>query len=468
MSDQDEELWASLSLRHGLDLGVRTINGLVEHFGGAVQAARHARHWKSLGLASSRQVKGFLAETWRESAQQELDQARKVGARVLCWSDPAFPSRLRQTGSAPILLYYQGDLSLLNNPSLTMVGSREASRYGIELARRIAGDLSDKGMTIVSGLAFGIDREAHLGGLSGPGSSVAVLGTGIDVLYPSSNRDVWLGLCEKGLVVTEFPPGTKPLGANFPQRNRIMSGLSLGVLVVEAKVKSGSLITARLAMEQGRDVFAVPGPVSLPSYRGCHELINQGAKLVHGAEDILVELAPQIEDFVRGKTDASPHRATAGRGRRPVDAERDAVAQTQRARPARRTRCCPPAEAAQLSRPARGEEICDPAGSPEEGAKAPTAPGASGAQCAHRDAAPAGKAREGEERAASPEAKPASGQAGGLEDEVAQHLAAVGATHIDSLCRVFHVQVAQMSRLLVVLELKGVVRRLPGGYYLTA
>lgn len=421
-----QELWASLCLKHAPGLGPRTSKRILERFGNAAGAVEKARSWLQLGLATSQQCQGFLAESWRSQAESELAKAEEKSIPVLLWSDPRYPRLLREIPDPPVFLYAVGDLGLLDNPGVAVVGSRDCSCYGIELADRIAMDLSENGVTVISGLASGIDREAHQGALKGPGSSIAVMGTGPDLVYPASNRDIWRELSERGLILSEFPPGTKPLSGNFPLRNRIISGLALGVLVVEASIKSGSLITARLAMEQGREVFAVPGPVSLPSYRGCHEIINKGARLVHGAEEILLELKPQLEAFL------------AGHG-------------LPRSSPAR-----PFAEQARLvpDRP--------PAAAPPKRAKPGPSKSTPEANRNEHHAGPSPVAAGG-----MPSPVP-SASISSFEDNVAGHLAAMGATHIDSLCRVFGRDASEMSRTMVVLELKGVVRRLPGGYYLPA
>ncbi len=197
---------------------------------------------------------------------------------------------LAEIPDPPPLLYVKGRVELLNRPSFAIVGSRNASMQGVRDAEAFACALSSAGLSVVSGLALGIDAAAHRGGLRGAGSSVAVVGTGADRIYPARNRDLAHELAERGAIVSEFPLGTSPRPENFPQRNRLISGLSKGVLVVEAALESGSLITARLAAEQGRDVFAIPGSIHSPMARGCHALIRQGAKLVERVEDILEEL----------------------------------------------------------------------------------------------------------------------------------------------------------------------------------
>src|SRR6185436_376554 len=191
----------------------------------------------------------------------------------------------------PPLLYCRGRTELLERPALALVGSRNASAQGASNAERFARSFSNAGLPIVSGLAQGIDAAAHRGGLSGPGSTIAVLGTGVDLIYPQANAALAAEIAAGGLLLSEFPLGTKALAHNFPRRNRLISGLAQGCLVVEAALASGSLITARAAAEQGREVFAVPGSIHSPLSKGCHALIKSGAKLAESAEDVLSELS---------------------------------------------------------------------------------------------------------------------------------------------------------------------------------
>jgi DNA processing protein len=210
--------------------------------------------------------------------------------RIITIADEEFPQALLNTADPPLLLYVKGRLDLLNAPSLAIVGSRNSTTQGMRNAEAFAQTVSEAGLCITSGMAQGIDTAAHVGGLQGRGSSIAVVGTGLDKVYPASNRELAHRLAQAGTIISEFPLGTPPLAANFPRRNRIISGLSLGCLVVEASLQSGSLITARMALEQGREVFAIPGSIHSPQSKGCHALIKQGAKLVESARDILEEL----------------------------------------------------------------------------------------------------------------------------------------------------------------------------------
>ena len=218
----------------------------------------------------------------------------RSGARLITVLDPDYPSLLRQIPDPPAALFARGDVTLLASPQLAMVGSRNPSVEGRRNAEEFAAYLVKCGLTITSGMALGIDAASHRGALKGGGRTVAVWGTGLDKAYPPRNRDLAEGIAAQGLIVSEFPPGTPPLPIHFPRRNRIISGLSVGTLVVEAASRSGSLITARLASEQGREVFAIPGSIHNPMARGCHRLLREGAKLVESAADILEELAPLL------------------------------------------------------------------------------------------------------------------------------------------------------------------------------
>lgn len=225
----------------------------------------------------------LLDTTW---AWLQADPAHDI----LLLGDADYPEPLLQTADPPLLLYLQGRRALLNAPSLAIVGSRSPTPQGRDNAELFARQLSQAGLTIISGLALGVDGAAHSGALQGEGGTIAVVGTGLDQIYPRRHHKLGLEIAERGLLISEYPLGMPPLPPNFPRRNRIIAGLSLGCLVVEAALKSGSLITARLASEAGREVFAIPGSIHSPLARGCHALIRQGAKLVESAEDVLEEL----------------------------------------------------------------------------------------------------------------------------------------------------------------------------------
>ncbi len=290
------QLWATMALRHTRGLGGRSWTRLLKTFGSAYAALQNIPRWAEAGVTADKAAQ-VAAGSWRTTAREEWDATLRASAHLVMWHDTRYPQRLRELPDAPPLLYCRGDMALLSGPCLAIVGSRRCTPDGVRAASDIAGRLAACGLTIVSGMALGIDRVAHNAAMREIGKSIAVLGTGLDVPYPEKNRDVFLRMEEKGLVVTEFAPGTPPLAGNFPVRNRIISGLSLGVLVVEAAARSGSLITARLALEQNREVYAIPGAVFASSSFGCQELIRQGAHPVFSAEDIMRDLAPQLMAF---------------------------------------------------------------------------------------------------------------------------------------------------------------------------
>ena len=217
---------------------------------------------------------------------------------IICFASPDYPARLKEVSDAPPLLYVVGNHRLLSEPQLAIVGSRRPTPQGRRLAHDFALELGKSGLVITSGMALGIDAAAHQGVLSSYGSTVAVLGTGVDQIYPRNHRSLYSLIAQQGALISEFPLGTSANPGHFPKRNRIISGLSLGVLVVEAEQKSGSLISARLAAEQGREVFAVPGSVLNPLTKGCHQLLREGAILVETHEDVLVELQTQLEPML--------------------------------------------------------------------------------------------------------------------------------------------------------------------------
>ncbi|HTP64898.1 MAG TPA: DNA-processing protein DprA [Geobacteraceae bacterium] len=237
-------------------------------------------------------VASILMHDYCEIAGRECEAVEREGIRVVDFLAQEYPKALLEIPDPPPYLYVKGDVAEIN-PAIAIVGSRRASNYGLLATGRLASELASHGVTVISGMARGIDAAAHRGALNNGGRSVGVLGCGIDVVYPLENRGLYGEMALKGGLVSEFPMGTLPLAENFPRRNRIISGMSRGVLVVEAMENSGSLITAQYALEQGREVFAVPGNINTSSSRGANRLIKQGAKLVEMVEDILEEL-PQL------------------------------------------------------------------------------------------------------------------------------------------------------------------------------
>ena len=225
--------------------------------------------------------------------EREFDLLKELGGTLLTFKDDAYPKRLRDIYDPPALLYVRGALKKEDELAVAIVGSRKTSPYGRWITEKVSRELSHHGITIVSGMARGIDSFAHQGAISGGGRTVAVLGCGVDIIYPSENRDLFSQIMGHGAVLSEFPMGSQPEGGHFPRRNRIISGLSIGVVVIQASSESGSLITASYALEQGREVFAVPGNVGAEGSRGTNQLIKDGAKLVESSEDILEEILPQ-------------------------------------------------------------------------------------------------------------------------------------------------------------------------------
>lgn len=290
------EYWASLALRHCSGLGARSCARLLRTFGSAYAAVQSRQRWREAGL-TQKQAAEMATGSWRVTARQEWDSARAINADILLWTDPLYPTPLRQLPDPPVLLYCRGDMSLLQAPAFAIVGSRRSTEHGRTVAAHMARCLSSCGVTIVSGMALGIDRVAHEAALARIGRSIGVLGTGIDVMYPRGNIAVFDAMREHGLLISEFMPGALPLPEHFPVRNRIISGLALGVLVVEAASRSGSLITARLALEQNREVYAVPGPALDSHCLGCQDLVRQGARPVFSAEDVLRDLADQLRPY---------------------------------------------------------------------------------------------------------------------------------------------------------------------------
>jgi DNA processing protein len=279
--------WLRLTLIPGI--GGEGQRQLLKAFGGPT-----AIFSASLGAVRGVLGGGLAERLITHDCQAEIERAlvwaEQPGNRILTLADAAYPQALLTAADPPVLLYAKGNLALLNRPAFAIVGSRNATKQGEMNATAFASALAGAGLSIVSGLAAGIDAAAHRGAIPEEASTIAVIGTGCDRIYPASNAGLTREIAERGVIVSEFPVGTPPLAANFPRRNRIIAGLARGCLVVEAAKQSGSLITARLSAEAGREVFAIPGSIHSPQSKGCHALIKQGAKLVETAQDILEEL----------------------------------------------------------------------------------------------------------------------------------------------------------------------------------
>jgi DNA processing protein len=300
---QEREAWLALNLVP--HVGPATFALLLEHFGTAKRALkaplRELQEISGVGGATAEAIRSFPAE---EVLRRELEVMEREGAHFLTLKDPEYPAPLRHIPHPPPVLCARGEWIESDQKAVAIVGSRNASPYGLGVAERLASELAVRGITIVSGMARGIDAAAHRGALKAGGRTIAVFGSGLDVMYPKEHRRLAKEIGGAGALFSEFPFGTQPLQSNFPQRNRLISGLSLGVVVVEAALDSGALITAHYALEQGREVFAVPGPIAHRLSRGCHRLIKEGAKLTESWEDVLEELkvhplpATEVPSFV--------------------------------------------------------------------------------------------------------------------------------------------------------------------------
>ena len=271
-------------------VGNVTFRRLLEQFGTPEQVLRaSASELSRVKGAGAAVIASLLSHDYRPFAEQECARVAKCGVRMVTFLAGEYPKILLEIPDPPPYLYVRGELRS-SETAIAIVGSRRASSYGMLTTTRLAMELAGQGITVVSGMARGVDTAAHRGALGSGGRSIGVLGSGLDVVYPPENRQLFEDMAAKGALVSEFPMGTLPLAENFPRRNRIISGMSRGVLVVEAMMNSGSLITAQCALDQGREVFAVPGNINAGSSRGTNRLIKQGAKLVESVEDILEEL----------------------------------------------------------------------------------------------------------------------------------------------------------------------------------
>jgi DNA processing protein len=300
ISDETTD-WMVLSQIPGV--GVAGFWALVEHFGSPAAVLQCSlQHLQGSVRLRKNQLQGFAQkDTIRRYCLQQAAELKNIGGECLCCNDNRYPERLRQIGDPPPLLYVLGDHGLLRSSCVAVVGSRASTSYGSRTAFNLSARLAGSGVTIVSGLALGIDTEAHRGALSVNGKTIGVLGCGIDVIYPRQNRKLFEEIAQKGLIISEYPLGISPEGFRFPARNRIISGVSRGVVVVEAAKKSGSLITAQLAIDEGREVYAVPGQVDSYKSEGTHWLLQQGATLVQSANDILDDLGLDLTAQASGR-----------------------------------------------------------------------------------------------------------------------------------------------------------------------
>lgn len=292
LAGNDTTLFAWLRLMQTPGIGDVTARKLLAAFGLPEQIfeVSYSTLLKIVPEPIARALTTSLTSAEEQAIESALAWHQLPGNQIVTLADQDYPQRLLEIADPPCVLYVKGQIHLLQQPAIAIVGSRHATSEGIQNAMRFATTLSQAGLTVVSGLAQGIDGAAHEGALQGQGSTIAVMGTGANLVYPAAHHALAHRIAEKGCLVTEYPLGTNAQAGHFPKRNRLISGLSQGVLVVEAAVASGTLITARMALEQSRDVFAIPGSIHSPLSKGCHQLIKQGAKLVESARDILEEL----------------------------------------------------------------------------------------------------------------------------------------------------------------------------------
>jgi DNA processing protein len=285
--------WLALALTPGI--ASRLSARLLKRFGSPDEVFRAPlTGLESCQLPASVAQAVFKKQSFKR-AEKELALTRSIDrCRLLNWSEPEYPQTLLQIYDPPVLLYVRGDAGVLNQPSISIVGTRRPTRYGTQMAERLGREIAARGLVVVSGMARGIDAIGHQGAMAVNGRAIGVLGTGVDVCYPKENRKLYEKVLERGAIVSEFPLGTHPAPENFPVRNRIVAGMPLGVVVIEGAQYSGSLITARLAMEFGREVFGVPGNVTQPVSFAPNQLIKQGAKLVTNGEDVIEELPTPV------------------------------------------------------------------------------------------------------------------------------------------------------------------------------
>ena len=330
--------------------------------------------------------------------ERELELINKYGCQVLTLYDDAYPQHLKAIDVPPLVLYIKGELTLEDSLSISLVGSRNAKDYGRKVSYRLSYQLAQRGLTVVSGFARGIDTAAHRGALEAGGRTIAVMGNGLSVIYPAANRDLVKKIEASGALISEFPIEVKPKPGNFPRRNRIISGLTLGTVVVEASNRSGALITARLAGEQGREVFAVPGEIFSELSTGTHKLINDGAKLVNNVDDLLNELPQHALSQIQSSTSVSP--------RSDIETETTQEASVEKS----------------------GVKSVSPQSVPEPQQPAQSAP--------------------------PPDLTP--------DEKTVFYAIGVPSSHIDTIVRTTQLPISQVSSVLLMLELKGVVQQLPG------
>ena len=407
---QRKEFWAALALKHTEGLGPKGAANLLKAYGSAYAAILASGEWRRHNI-SEPAIQAFKSESWRGPAGKEWGLAKQPHTNILLWTNPHYPQTLKEIPTPPVFLYAKGNIELLSYPGVGVVGARRASPDALAASHRLASELSKAGVTVISGMARGVDSKAHKAALDGPGGTVAVLGCGLDVYYPPENKNLQDRIAASGLLLSEYPGGTKPEAFHFPIRNRIISALSLGILVVEAAGRSGSLITASLALEYGREVFAMPGKFAASKAQGSHELIRRGAKPVLDLEDVLIELLPRLKGF----SEFGKQALAVGEILASADAEREQANERHAKNTAKKT-TNPPAEKTEKRLP---PETCPPEG-------------------------------EGD---------------GSLTANIMELLKSEGPLQADSICVLLNLPAAKVSGKLLLLELEGEIRRYPGMIY---
>lgn len=313
--------WLTLALTP--KVGPVTMLKLIQHFGSVTNVLSQSQN--TLAQVVNRTVAKLISE---KTAEPDVEKSfawadSHANHYIISLEDERYPKELAQLTDPPLILYLKGNIDLLKKNKLAIVGTRHPSTQGMQNATDFARDLAKNGLTIVSGMALGIDKCAHSGALDGAGSTIGVIGTGIDQVYPSSNRALFEAVTARGgLIISEFPLATPPLVSNFPRRNRIIAGLAKGCLVIESAIDGGSMITANLALEMGREVMAIPGSIHNPVSRGCHKLIKTGAKLIETSNDILEELYLDRESTIRNNASATTNPVLVAMGFDPIEIDR--------------------------------------------------------------------------------------------------------------------------------------------------
>ncbi len=416
MTSVSEQVYAS-ALTQVAGVGARLLFDLKTHFA-SYSSAWNADpvEWLDLPGVTGGLKDRFSEHRSRFDVEEFSQELKNKGIEVLVIDSPEFPELLMETSSPPPVLYVKGDISCLVPDKVAIVGTRKASEYGRESARRLARDLVDLGLVVVSGMALGIDGSAHEGALEGGGQTIAVLGNGVDVIYPEEHEALYMQICEKGLLVSEKPPGSPPLRENFPSRNRIISGLSRAVVVVEAPINSGALITADCASDQNRLVFAVPGSIKSYSFKGCHKLIKQGAKLVEDVDDIVTEFGVSKFELLRDQREKLQERLFR-----------------------EETRAIPLVN---------------------EGA-----PGAIPSEKTEKVKSHSVKPKVQKDIEVRDVAHPPQPKLADEEITLLDEISYEEAIHINNLARKLKLSIAELSARLTLLEIKGLVKSLPGGFY---